>query len=68
MMKSLLPQFVRVTLIVLEIELALLKQSNPFTKLAVMVPSPLTVAVTGFEETPGAKVIDVVLDVQAVNV
>jgi hypothetical protein len=67
-MKSLLRQFVRVTLIVLEVELALLKQSKPFTKLAVTVPPPLTVAVTGFEETPGAKVIDVVLDVQAVNV
>jgi len=65
----LLLQFVKVTLIVLVLvaELALAEQSRPFTKLAVTVPPPLTVAVTGFEE--GAEnVIEVELDVQAVKV
>ncbi len=69
-MTSLPLQLARVTLIVVdgEAEVALAKQSRPLTKLAVTVPPPLTVAVTGFEVAVGVKVIDVVLDVHAVNV
>ncbi len=68
MMTSLLWQLVRVALIVAVEELALAKQSSPFTKLAVIVPPPLTVAVTGFEEAVGVNVIEVELDVQTVKV
>jgi len=48
--------------------LALAEQSKPLTKFAVTVPPALTVAVTGFEEADGAKVIRVELEVQIVNV
>jgi hypothetical protein len=69
-MTSLPLQFVRTTLIVVAGEelLALAEQSRPFTKLAVTVPPPLTVAVTGFAEPEGVKLIDAELEVQIVNV
>lgn len=50
------------------VELAAAKQSNPLTKLAVTIPPPLTVAVTGFEEAEGENVIDAELVVQPVKV
>ena len=48
-----------VTLVVREpLELAPAKQSSPFTKLAVTIPPPLIVAVTGLEVAEGVNDIE----------
>ena len=52
----------------LAVELAAAKQSNPFTKFAVTMPPPRTVAVTGFEEADGENVIDAEFVVQEMKV
>ena len=57
----------RIRLKVNDEELALAKQSNPFTKLAVMIPAALMIAVVGLAEAEGEKVIEVELDVQDVK-
>jgi hypothetical protein len=68
-MTSLLLQFFTTTLTVVdgEAELALAKQSSPFTKFAVTVPPPLTVRIV-VDDVILPRVIDAVLDVQAVKV
>ena len=59
----------KVTLVVrLLVELAAAKQSSPFTKLAVTIPPPLTVAVTGFALADGENVIEAEFVVQETNV
>ena len=68
-MTSLAWQFVTVTPVVrAPVELAAAKQSNPLTKLAVTIPPPSTVAVTGLALADGENVMEAEFDVQEMKV